>query len=81
MAMITTTAAVKVTPAAASQSPTCAVPRLDPTKQVMQPSPEQVNWAAQMAEQGLLTTATVTAVRPASTTWDWSPTRRTPIPR
>lgn len=43
------------TPAAA-QSPTCAVPRLDPTKQVMQPSSQQINWAAQMAEQGLLTT-------------------------
>jgi RHS repeat-associated protein len=39
-----------------SQSPTCAVPRLDPTKQVMQPSPQQIDWAAQMAEQGLLTT-------------------------
>ena len=51
---ITTTA--KVTTTLASQTPTCAVPRLDPTKQVMQPSPEQVNWAAQMAEQGLLTT-------------------------
>lgn len=40
-----------------AQSPTCAVPRLDPTRQVMQPSPSQVNWAAQMAEQGLLTSA------------------------
>jgi RHS repeat-associated protein len=62
MAMITTAAAVKVTPAAAApaaaatQSPTCAVPRLDPAKQVLQPGPAQVNWAAQMAEQGLLTT-------------------------
>jgi RHS repeat-associated protein len=51
---ITTTA--KVTTTLAAQSPTCAVPRLDPAKQVMQPSPAQVNWAAQMAEQGLLTT-------------------------
>lgn len=51
---ITTTA--KVTTTLASQTLTCAVPRLDPTKQVMQPSPEQVDWAAQMAEQGLLTT-------------------------
>ncbi|MGD0706224.1 MAG: RHS repeat-associated core domain-containing protein [Trebonia sp.] len=51
---ITTTA--KMTTTLASQSPTCAVPRLDPAKQVMQPSPTQVNWAAQMAEQGLLTT-------------------------
>ena len=41
----------------AAQSPTCAVPRLAPTRQVMQPSPAQVNWAAQMAEQGLLTSA------------------------
>jgi hypothetical protein len=48
-------AATPATPATA-QSPTCAVPRLDSTKQVMQPSPAQVNWAAQMAEQGLLTT-------------------------
>jgi hypothetical protein len=53
--MITTTA--KVTTTTAAQAPTCAVPRLDPTKQVMQPSPQQVDWAAQMAEQGLLTTA------------------------
>jgi RHS repeat-associated protein len=45
-----------VTPATA-QAPTCAVPRLDPNKQVMQPSPAQVNWAAQLAEQGLLTAA------------------------
>jgi len=45
-----------VTPATA-QSPSCAVPRLDPNKQVMQPSPAQVNWAAQLAEQGLLTAA------------------------
>jgi len=49
--------------AAASQSPTCAVPRLDPAKQVMQPSPAQVNWAAQLAEQGLLTGSAYT--RPA----------------
>jgi RHS repeat-associated protein len=50
----------------ASQTPTCAVPRLDPTKQVMQPSPAQVDWAAQMAEQGLLTGSAYT--RPAG--WD-----------
>ncbi|MEO9259744.1 MAG: DUF6531 domain-containing protein, partial [Jatrophihabitantaceae bacterium] len=42
---------------ATAQTPTCAVPRLDPNKQVMQPSPAQVNWAAQLAEQGLLTAA------------------------
>ena len=51
---ITTTAMLTATLTA--QTPTCAVPRLDPAKQVMQPSPQQVNWAAQMAEQGLLTT-------------------------
>ena len=60
-----TTAPVAAT-TTASQSPTCAVPRLDPTKQVMQPSPAQVNWAAQMAEQGLLTGSAYT--RPAG--WD-----------
>lgn len=38
-------------------APTCAVPRSDVTKQVMQPSPKQVDWAVQMAEQGLLTGA------------------------
>ncbi|QYN26418.1 transglycosylase SLT domain-containing protein [Amycolatopsis sp. DSM 110486] len=41
--------------ATAAQTPTCAVPPLDPTKQVMQPDPAQVDWAVQMAEQGLLT--------------------------
>jgi hypothetical protein len=46
----------KTTPAR-TQSPTCAVPRLDATRQVMQPAPAQVDWAAQMAEQGLLTSA------------------------
>jgi hypothetical protein len=48
---------------AAAQTPTCAVPPLDPARQVMQPSPAQVNWAAQMAEQGLLTGSAYT--RPA----------------
>ncbi len=52
-----------ITTPAATQTPTCAVPRLDPAKQVMQPSPAQVNWAAQMAEQGLLTGSQYT--RPA----------------
>ena len=51
-----TTTAMLTTTLTAAQTPTCAVPRLDPTKQVMQPSPQQVDWAAQMAEQGLLTT-------------------------
>jgi RHS repeat-associated protein len=50
-----------------AQTPTCAVPRLDQNKQVMQPSPAQVNWAAQLAEQGLLTAANGYS-RPAG--WD-----------
>ena len=49
--------------------------------QVMQPSPAQVDWAAQMAEQGLLTTGNGYSARPTSTTSGWSPTRRTPISR
>ncbi|MEV6443061.1 RHS repeat-associated core domain-containing protein [Amycolatopsis sp. NPDC051716] len=48
---------------AATQTPTCAVPPLDPAKQVMQPNPAQVDWAVQMAEQGLLTGSAYT--RPA----------------
>ena len=40
---------------AAAQQPVCAVPRLDPTRQALQPSAAQVNWASQMAERGLLT--------------------------
>lgn len=48
---------------AAAQTPTCAVPRLAANRQVMQPSPAQVNWASQMAEQGLLTGSAYT--RPA----------------
>jgi RHS repeat-associated protein len=47
-----------------NQSPTCAVPPLDETKQVMQPSPNQINWAAQMIEQGKLTGVAYT--RPAN---------------
>jgi YD repeat-containing protein len=38
-----------------AQSPLCAVPRLDPNKQLMQPNAAQVDWAVQMAEQGKLT--------------------------
>ncbi|UOZ08473.1 RHS repeat-associated core domain-containing protein [Amycolatopsis sp. WQ 127309] len=49
--------------AAAAQTPVCAVPRLNSNRQVMQPNPAQVNWAIQMAEQGLLTGSTYT--RPA----------------
>jgi RHS repeat-associated protein len=43
-----------VSPAAA-QTPKCAVPRLAENRQVMQPFPNQIDWAAQMSEQGLLT--------------------------
>lgn len=38
-----------------AQSPSCSVPRNDLTRQAMQPNSTQVDWAAQMAEQGLLT--------------------------
>jgi RHS repeat-associated protein len=55
-APLANTALASPTPHAA-QSPTCAVPRLDASRQVMQPSPAQVSWASQMAEQGLLTSA------------------------
>ena len=47
------TGAVKVETVAA-QTPICAVAPGDVTKQVMQPSTAQVDWAAEMAEQGLL---------------------------
>jgi RHS repeat-associated protein len=47
----------------AAQTPVCAVPRLQTDLQVMQPSNAQVDWAAQMAEQGLLTGSQYT--RPA----------------
>ncbi|WP_267881207.1 RHS repeat-associated core domain-containing protein [Streptomyces xylophagus] len=40
--------------AAAAVSPKCAVDRLAEDKQVMQPSANQVSWAIEMAEQGLL---------------------------
>lgn len=43
-----------VTPDSSGQ-PKCSVPRLDAHRQVMQPSNTQVDWAAQMAERGLLT--------------------------
>ena len=38
-----------------AQTPACAVPRLDPHVQVLQPNAARVNWASQMAEQNLLT--------------------------
>ncbi|MEO6090059.1 MAG: transglycosylase SLT domain-containing protein, partial [Umezawaea sp.] len=46
-----------------AQTPTCSVPRLDPARQVPQPSAKQVEWAVQMAQQGLLTGSAYT--RPA----------------
>jgi RHS repeat-associated protein len=39
----------------AVQTPTCGVPRLDATRQSLQPNAAQVNWAVQMAAQNLLT--------------------------
>ncbi|MEQ0559677.1 RHS repeat-associated core domain-containing protein [Amycolatopsis sp. NEAU-NG30] len=47
----------------ATQTPKCAVPPLTANRQVMQPNPAQVNWAVQLAEQGLLTGSAYT--RPA----------------
>ncbi len=54
----------KTVRSAAAQTPSCSVPRLDPTFQVMQPGSAQVDWAVQMAEQGLLTGSQYT--RPAN---------------
>lgn len=48
---------------AQAQTPKCAVPPLTANRQVMQPSPAQVDWAVQLAEQGLLTGSAYT--RPA----------------
>jgi RHS repeat-associated protein len=56
----TTQAAPNTTQA---QSPKCAVPPLNANRQVMQPNPAQVDWAVQLAEQGLLTGSAYT--RPA----------------
>ncbi|GGN10167.1 hypothetical protein GCM10009721_42710 [Terrabacter tumescens] len=47
----TTTAATVAT------APTCSVPMLDPTVQVVQPSPKQLEWAANRAVRGELTIA------------------------
>lgn len=43
------------TAAAVGQTPTCAVPRLDPVLQVPQPDAAQVDWAAQQAARSHLT--------------------------
>ena len=53
-AMAMTAPVVDLTPMT-PPSPVCAVPRNDPTRQVLQPNRQQVDWAVQMAEQGLLT--------------------------
>lgn len=47
---------LSVVPAVSPQAatPECAVARLDPTLEAMQPSNAQVDWATQMDEQGLL---------------------------
>jgi RHS repeat-associated protein len=41
--------------ATSASTPVCSVARLSPSMQVMQPDAAQVDWATQMAEQGLLT--------------------------
>ncbi|MER5636654.1 RHS repeat-associated core domain-containing protein [Kitasatospora sp. NPDC002227] len=56
--------AVAAPATANTTTPKCAVPRLAENRQVMQPSAKQVEWAVQMAEQGLLTGAQYT--RPAN---------------
>ncbi|HET9172008.1 MAG TPA: DUF6531 domain-containing protein [Actinospica sp.] len=49
---------------ATAQTPSCSVPRNNPQFQALQPSNAQVDWAVQMAEQNLLTSANLT--RPAN---------------
>jgi RHS repeat-associated protein len=63
---ISTAVARQIVPATSSgaTTPTCAVARLQPNLQAMQPSNAQVDWATQMAEQGLLTGSAYT--RPAN---------------
>ena len=51
----TATATPATVTVAAAQTATCGVPRLAENRQVLQPWPAQIDWAAQMAEQGLLT--------------------------
>ncbi|MFC1429610.1 RHS repeat-associated core domain-containing protein [Streptacidiphilus sp. N1-3] len=63
-AAFVTPKAVQATALATVQTPKCSVPRNDPTKQAMQPSNAQVDWAVQMAEQNLLTGSAV--ARPAN---------------
>jgi RHS repeat-associated protein len=54
MPALAAASSAKISPAVA-QTPKCAVPRLAENRQVLQPWPAQIDWAAQMAEQGLLT--------------------------
>ena len=61
---------------------TCSVARNDPSTMVYQPTPNQVEWAADLAVRGLLTSANIS--RPAS--WKdsslpaWSPQSMFPMP-
>jgi len=63
---ISAAVARQIAPATSSgaTAPTCSVARLQPNLQAMQPSNAQVDWATQMAEQGLLTGSAYT--RPAN---------------
>ena len=63
---ISTAVARQIVPATSpgATTPTCSVARLQPNLQAMQPSNAQVDWATQMAEQGLLTGSAYT--RPAN---------------
>ncbi|MER7952101.1 RHS repeat-associated core domain-containing protein [Streptomyces sp. NPDC096079] len=58
-----TSPSVSALAAAGQTTPKCAVDRLAENRQVLQPGTEQVSWAIQMAEQGLLTGSAYT--RPA----------------
>lgn len=44
-------------PAANTKNPVCAVPRLDPRRQVLQPTRQQVEWAVDLAVHNALTVA------------------------
>ncbi|SIS10799.1 RHS repeat-associated core domain-containing protein [Microbacterium sp. RURRCA19A] len=61
---VQTASLIRPAVSAGASTPTCSVARLQPTLQAMQPSNAQVDWATQMAEQGLLTGASST--RPAN---------------
>jgi RHS repeat-associated protein len=63
-AMVTTTQSAVHALSAGATTPKCSVARLQPTLEAMQPSNAKVNWAVQMAEQGLLAGSTYS--RPAN---------------